>query len=263
MSEGILGRAAALPGAAIPIRRISVDDVVQSLRAGLSDFLEKPSHMLFLCLIYPIVGVLMARQTMGGDLLPLLFPLVAGFAILGPFAAIAIYEVSRRRELGLTTSFSDLTSLVHHPALRQIGEMALLLLVIFVAWLGAAQAIYAMTIGSNGPTSFGAFVHEVLATPAGWALIVVGNLVGFIFAAVAFTVGVISFPLLIDKDVSFATAVTTSARSVQANPLVLTLWGGIVAVALAAGFLSLFVGLAVVLPVLGHATWHLYRHLVP
>ena len=251
-----------LPIAEVAIRRIGIADLGAALAAGWSDFMAKPSHVIFLTIIYPIVGVVLAQAAVVNDLVPLLFPLVAGFAILGPFAAVATYEVSRRREHGADTAWRDFGRLARAPEARLIAEMAVALLAIFVAWLGAAEGIYAATLGA-APQTLAAFARDVVATPGGWALILAGNLVGFAFAAAAFTVGVVSFPMIVDRGVGIRTAVTTSARCVAANPLVLAAWGAFIAVALAAGMALLFVGLAIVLPVLGHASWHLYRKLVP
>ena len=249
--------------AAVPVRRIGFADLRAALAEGLADFMAKPSHVIFLALIYPIVGVVLVQAAVLNDLIPLLFPLVAGFAILGPVAAVATYEVSRRREHGADTSWTDLRRLSRSPEARRIAEMAAVLLVIFVAWLGAADAIYQATLGAAAPPTLGAFVHAVLTTSSGWTLIVVGNLVGLGFAASAFTVGVVSFPLILDRGVGLRTAIATSARCVADNPVVLAAWGALVAAALAVGMALLFVGLAVALPVLGHASWHLYRKLVP
>ncbi len=248
---------------ALPVRRITFDEIRAALGEGFADFMAKPSHVIFLSIIYPIAGLVIARAAVVGDLLPLLFPLVAGFAILGPLAAVGTYEVSRRRETGADTSWTDLRDLVRSPEIRQIAGMAAILLAIFVAWLGAAQAIYGATLGPEMPRTLGDFARDVLTTSPGWAMILIGNIVGFAFAAAAFTVGLVSFPLIIDRKVGVGVAIRTSARCVAANPLVLAGWGAIVALALMGGMVVLFVGLAVVLPVLGHTSWHLYRKLVP
>ena len=251
-------RAVALP----TVRKIGLADLKDALEKGLADFLAKPSHMMFLCVIYPVVGILIARVAMKSALLPLFFPLAAGYALLGPFAALGLYEASRRREMGVEPSWVQVFEIKRSPALREIAGVGLVLAAVFVAWLGAAQAIYNLTLGPASPATVGQFARETLTTPAGWTLIVVGNAVGLVFAALALTLGVVSFPLLLDKNVGFGTAITTSVRCVLANPLVLSVWGLVVAGALVIGTIPLFVGLAIVLPVLGHATWHLYRKLV-
>jgi uncharacterized membrane protein len=244
------------------VRRIGWPDLQNALRRGFADFSAKPSHMIFLCIIYPVVGILTARMTARSDLIPLFFPLVAGFALVGPFAAIGLYELSRRREQGLDAAWGQVFSLRHASSLGAIFEVGVLLAVIFVAWLAAAQALYGLTMGPLAPASATAFVGDLVATPQGWALIVIGHAVGALFAAVALTLSVVSLPMLVDKPVGLLTALSTSVRCVAANPLTMALWGLIVAVALIVATIPLFVGLAIVLPVLGHATWHLYRTLV-
>ena len=221
-----------------------------------------PSHAVFLCLIYPVVGFLLARWVLGTNVLPLLFPLAAGFALIGPFAAIGLYEMSRRREQGLDVSWKHALDVFRSPSLGAIAALGLLLVAIFLIWIAVAQAIYVAHFGYAPAASTPDFIHQVLTTPAGWSLIVVGNGIGFLFAVLVLTLSVVSFPLLLDRDVGAAVAVLTSVRAVLANPLVMAVWGFIVAALLVLGSLPAFFGLAVVMPVLGHATWHLYRKVV-
>jgi uncharacterized membrane protein len=244
------------------IRTIVLADLVDALRKGAADFAAMPTHTMFLCIIYPIAGLLITRASMGGHLMPLAFPMAAGYALIGPLAALGLYEISRRREQGLETSWAEIGAITRSPSMPAIGGLGLVLLALFVAWIGTAHLIYSATLGPLAPTSVGQFVSDVFATSAGWALIVIGNLVGSLFAACALAVGIVSFPLLLDRNVGFTTAIVTSIDCVIANPGVLFVWGLIVAATLLVGTLPLFVGLAIVMPVLGHATWHLYRKLV-
>jgi uncharacterized membrane protein len=244
------------------VRRITPADLIDALRRGWDDFAAMPTHALFLCAIYPLIGIALAGLTMGFAVVPLLFPLAAGFALIGPIAAIGLYELSRRREAGASVSTADALKALHAPSTDAIAALGVLLLVLFVIWVAAARAIYVDNFGYAAPASIGAFVHDVIYTPAGWTLFVVGNGVGFLFAVVALAISVVSFPLLLDRDVGAAVALLTSVRVVLANPLTMALWGLIVAVLLVIGSLPAFVGLAVTLPVLGHATWHLYRKAV-
>lgn len=244
------------------IRRIGVSDVFDALRQGVEDFWDRPSHYVFLCLIYPIVGVFLITWTSGGNALQLIYPLVTGFAILGPFAAIGLYEISRRREQKLDTSWKYAFEVRKSPAMPAIAVVGIMLMALFVAWLLTAHALYAHLYGDSVPALFTGFVHDVLTTRRGWTLIILGNLIGLAFALVALSTTVIAFPLLLDRDIGAYAAVETSARAITANPVPMLLWGLVVAVALVIGSLPLLVGLAVVLPVLGHATWHLYRKVV-
>jgi uncharacterized membrane protein len=244
------------------VRRIGPADLRDALAKGWADFSAVPSHAIFLCVIYPIIGIGLAGLLLGSALVPLLFPLAAGFALLGPFAALGLYELSRRRELGLGVSAMDAFDVLASPSIGAIVALGILLMVIFLVWVATAHAIYVASFGYAAPTSLGQFLHDVLTTAAGWNLILVGNAVGFLFAAVVLTISVVSFPLLLDRDAGAAVAMMTSIRAVLANPVTMALWGLIVAVLLLIGSVPFFLGLAVVLPVLGHATWHLYRKVV-
>ncbi len=248
--------------AAPAIRRIGPADLFDALARGWRDFAATPSHGVFLCIIYPALGIAIAGLTLGFAIVPLLFPLAAGFALLGPLAAIGLYEISRRREAGVTASAADALDVLHSPSLGAIVALGVLLLIIFFTWIATARAIYVANFGYAAPASFSQFAHDVLFTREGWTLILAGNFVGFLFAAIVLAISVVSFPLLIDREVGAAVALLTSLRVVVANPLTMALWGLIVAALLVIGSLPLFVGLAVTLPLLGHATWHLYRKAV-
>jgi len=262
MSEAHVITGAGGTPADLTVRKINFADLKDALALGLDDFRAMPSHAVFLCLIYPIVGFALARMVLGYNVLPLLFPLAAGFALIGPFAALGLYEMSRRREQGLDVSWRHALDVFRSPSIGAIVVLGLLLVAIFLVWIAVAQAIYVANFGYQPAASMPDFVNQILTTPAGWSLIIVGNGIGFLFAVVVLTVSVVSFPLLLDRDVGAAGAVLTSVRAVLANPLMMTVWGLIVAALLAVGSLPFFFGLAVVMPVLGHSTWHLYRKVI-
>jgi uncharacterized membrane protein len=254
------------------VRRIGIGDLRAALAAGLADFQGNPTHVIFLCLLYPLVGLMLARLVYGYSVLPLLFPLAGGFALLGPLFALGLYEISRRREQAIETTWRDAFKVLAAPNLGGIMLLGFVLLGIFMLWLEAAQVIYQVTLAplmsAAGPISPGLFFRAVLATPEGWVMILLGNLVGFLFAVIVLTLTVVSFPLLLDRDIpggaaaQASVAVQASVAAVVANPGTMALWGLIVAFGLLLGSLPLFIGLAVVLPVLGHATWHLYRAVI-
>jgi uncharacterized membrane protein len=244
------------------IRRIGVADIRDALAKGLEDFGAYRTDVVFICLVYPIVGLVLGRLAFGYDMLPMLFPLASGFALIGPAAGVGLYEMSRRREQGATVGISDAFGVVRSPSFAGITALTLLLIGIYVLWLSAANLVYLVTLGPEPPTSAALFLRAVLTTKAGWAMVIVGCGVGFLFAALVLAISVVSFPLLLDREVSVWTAVLTSLRAVAMNPGPIALWGMIVAGGLVLGSLPLLLGLIVVMPVLGHATWHLYRKLV-
>jgi len=244
------------------VRSIRLTDLGEVLRKGAADFWAMPTHLFFLGLLYPIVGLVLARLAFGYDVLPLLFPLVAGFALVGPLTALGLYEISRRRELGLEITWKDAFGVFRSPSLPAIAALGLLLLAIFFVWLAVANALYVATFGYVPAASVPDFLNRIFTTPAGWTLIILGNGIGFLFALVVLVISVVSFPLLLDRKVSPAVAILTSLRTVAANPIAMAAWGLVVAALLVLGSLPLFVGLAIVVPILGHATWHLYRKVV-
>jgi uncharacterized membrane protein len=225
------------------VRRIKTADLKDVLMKGLEDFGACRSDVIFICLIYPLVGLALAWVIFGYQLLPLLFPLASGFALIGPIAAVGLYEMSRRREQGHRISWIDAFGVVRSPGFGAILMLGLVLVAIFLLWLLAATVIY---LGPEPPVSITSFVRDVFTTTAGWTMIVGGVGVGFLFALLVLAISVVS----------------TSVRTVATNPGPMALWGLIVAGGLAIGMLPAFLGLIVVLPVLGHATWHLYRKVV-
>ena len=245
------------------VRRISTSDLYYALARGYDDFAAFPSHGVFLCVIYPLLGILLIGWALGTlSLLPLAIPIAAGFALVGPVAAIGLYELSRRREAGLDSSPRHVFDVLHSPSLGSIIALSVLLMAIYLIWLVVAQALYIVIFGNESPASIEKFITDLLTTPRGWTLIIVRWGIGFLFAAFVLSISAISFPLLLDRNVGAAAAMHTSLRVTAANPLSMALWGLIVATLLVIGSIPFFVGLTVVIPVLGHATWHLYQRAV-
>jgi uncharacterized membrane protein len=244
------------------VRRLRLADLGNALGKGVDDFTAFRTDVIFVCVFYPLAGLVLARLAFGYQLLQLVFPLASGFALIGPFVAVGLNEMSRRREGGVEVGWADALAIVRSPSFGSIVLLGLLLMVIFLLWLTAAWAIYMVTLGPEPPVSVASFVRDVFTTNAGWVMIGAGIGVGFLFALLVLAISVVSFPLLLDREVGVDTAIRTSLRTVIANPGPMAGWGMIVAGGLVLGSLPFFLGLIVVMPVLGHATWHLYREVV-
>jgi uncharacterized membrane protein len=244
------------------IRTIHLSDLYDALRRGWEDFKAVPSHAVILCVIYPVLGIVLARMVLGYSVLPLLFPLAAGFALIGPFAALGLYELSRRRERGEHATAFDALEVLRSPSFGAMLGLGTLLFALFVTWIATAQAIYVAAFGYEPASEIPDFATRIITTPQGWWLILVGCSAGFLFAVISLCLSIVSFPLMLDRHASAADAMVTSLRAVARNPIPTAAWGFIVALLLIAGSLPFFVGLAIVVPWLGHATWHLYRKMI-
>jgi uncharacterized membrane protein len=248
---------------AMPVlREIGLQDIRDALRLGVADFLALRSDVIVACLLYPVVGACLIWMAFHNGILPLAFPLVSGFALVGPVAAIGLYELSRRREAGEPAGWSHVFSVLQAPGFGAIILLSLGMAALLALWLLAAWVLHAVTMGQGAYPGAVEFARQVVTTPGGWAMILIGIPLGFCFAVVALAISVISFPLLVDRDIGLPKAVVTSVRLAQQNPRTILTWGAVVAFGLALGALPLLLGLAVTLPILGHATWHLYRRAV-
>lgn len=273
VAGGVPKRSKSSPKSKIPVRQIEAADLNQSLSEGWSDFMEMRGDIIFLAILYPLIGIVAAVATIGNTLLPLFLPIAAGVGLLGPVAAVGFYEMARRREMGLHSNWPHFLDVRKRPSFDQIAAVSGLLFAIFGLWLLAAGGLYLLLWGVwtppwvsgltwYDPHSLGDFVTRLFTTSEGWGLILIGGAVGFIFATVVLAVSVVSMPMLVDCNVSAADAVRTSLRATGENPWLMLRWGLTVAALLVLGSIPLFIGLAVVLPWLGYSTWHLYGRLV-
>ncbi len=247
---------------AIPVRTITDDDLRSSLRQGYEDFGDLRGDLIFAGLIYTIIGLAAVVMTTSRPLMPFFYPVVAGVALLGPIAAVGFYELARRRESGQEVHWFNFLDVRKRPSLDDMGMVAGLLLLIFVGWLLATAALYALIFGWQTPASLGDFLSMVFTTARGWTLIIAGAVVGAIFGWIVLALSVASLPMLVDCDVSASEAVSASWRAAHANKGEMIRWGIVVTALLVLGSIPLFVGLAFVLPWLGYSTWHLYTRLV-
>ena len=255
--------AQAAAGSDLPqIRSLTLQDLRIALHKGWADVMAFRSDVVFVCLLYPVIGGVLALLAVQGNSLQLVFPTLSGFALAGPVAAVGLYEMSRRREQGEPTSWLAYLDVIRSPKFGGILILSLFHVVVFLVWIMSANLIFDATMGPETPVSITSFARDVFTTGAGWALIAIGMAVGFAFSAAVLAISVVSFPLLLDRDVSLPTAVVTSVKVALKNPVPIGVWGLIVAASLALGSLPALLGLVLVLPVLGHSTWHLYRQAV-
>ena len=258
-----------LTAQSLVVSRIGIADLRDALAKGFDDFMAYRTDLIFLILVYPMISLVLVAAAFQYELIPLLFPLASGSVILGPFVGVFLYEMSRRREINLQRHYPDSHSWSNAVSVarsRNFGAILMLggiLAALYLLWLICAWGIYQSIIGPQPIQSAAYFVREVFMTDAGWLLIGLGCGVGLLFAVAAMFISVVSFPLMLDRDVGLGTAIRTSIRAVMTNPGPMMAWGIIVGAGLVLGSIPLFIGLAIVMPVLCHATWHLYRKLLP
>jgi len=243
------------------IRRITANDVIEALGLGLRDFQALPLWGLAVGAFYAAGGIFIVLCITALHMTYLAYPFAAGFALLGPFAAVSLYVVSRCREQGEKPSLRIIVAAIR--ARSEVGWMALVSVFMFIMWMYQARMLMALFFGLHASfTTIRQFIAVVLSTNEGLAFLLVGNTEGAVISLILFSLTVVSFPLLIDREVDFVTAMITSVRAVVTNPVPMIGWAVVVVVLLIVSALPFFLGLLVTLPVLGHTTWHLYRRVV-
>lgn len=246
----------------ITIRQINTNDLKAVLRDGLADFNAKPGAFPFIFVFFPLFVVVFSLASLGQEMRYLAFPIVAGFTLLGPLVAVGFFELSRCREKGQPLEWGAMFRFIHTHSFAPLLAISLLMMVLYAAWLALAEMLFFGVFGTDMPATMSAFLTELFTTRQGWGLIAYGNLTGFLFAFAAMAISVVSFPLALDKPVTAYTAIKVSVKAFTSNFVTLAVWGLIVAALMALGTALFFIGLAFVLPILGHATWHLYRRLI-
>ena len=253
----------------LAVSKIEISDLREVLAKGFDDFMAYRTDIIFLLLIYPLASLVIGAAALHHEFIPMLFPIVSGSVIMGPFVGVFLYELSRRREHNLqhhhvdNHSWANALTVVRRRNFGAIMLLGAMLVAMYLVWLGTAFWLYQVTQGTQPIESVDRFVQDLFLTQAGWWLIGIGLAVGFLFAVLALMMTVVSFPLLIDRDVGLGTAVETSIRAVRQNPVPIAAWGLVVAGGLVIAAIPLLIGLAIAMPVLCHASWHLYRKLVP
>lgn len=244
------------------VRRITVRDLKTALHRGQQDFYARPTHGVFLTVIYVLVAAMTAFIGLRENLLVLLFPVIAGLALIGPLAACGLYELSRRRENGQNYAWWHVFDVFNAPSRGAIALMGVILAGLFAAWLMTAVALYGVFFGDSGPATFSELMRQVFTTSPGWQLLISGGLIGFVYSVVVFMATVVSLPMMMHHQVGLMEAIGTSLRAVQLNWRPMAAWYLMVVGLMILGSVPLFIGLGVVVPMLGHATWHLYRAVV-
>ncbi|QKV17222.1 DUF2189 domain-containing protein [Oricola thermophila] len=254
-SDGAVARSPAMP----QVNRIAFGDLAEVLRAGLSDFARAPQYGLFFGGVYAAGGIIIALSLTIWKIPWMIYPVAIGFPLIGPFVAVGLYEVSRRIGAGRPLDWRGVLGVIWLQRQRELGWMAFVMLFVFWVWMYQVRLLVALILSRMSFSTFDRFIEIVFTTPQGWIFLAVGHVVGGALALVLFSVTVISIPLLLDREADFVTAMITSVKTVLASPAPMISWGIFVTLAVIAASVPLFVGLVVVLPVLGHATWHLYR----
>jgi len=244
------------------VRPLNTEDLRWALAKGWNDFKAKRGDLIILPFIYPLIGIIASVFAFNTNLFPLIFPLAGGFALVGPIAAAGFYELARRREANLDTSWWHFLDPLKGRSRLPIATLTVVLIGLFLAWMMAADAIFTATLGTLDTSTPESFLQNLFTTSQGLTMIIIGNLVGAVFAVITLALAAFSFPMVVDKNIDGFGAMAISIAAFRASPGAMIGWGLRVALILALAALPLFIGLLVALPVLGYATWHLYTRAV-
>jgi uncharacterized membrane protein len=244
------------------VNALGFEDLKACLCNGFSDFRQAPMFGLFFGGIFAFGGILIVQSFYAWEKGWLIYPMIVGFPLIGPFAAVGLYEVSRRLSNGLPLKWNEVLSVVSLQTSRQIPYMAFVILFIFWIWMYQIRLLIAIILGRMSFSSWDSFINIITTTPEGLAFIILGHIVGACFALLLFSVTVVSIPLILDRDIDFVTGMITSVKTVKKSPFVMICWGAFIGITLIVSSIPLFLGLLITLPVLGHTSWHIYKRAV-
>ena len=244
------------------VNKITVNDVIDAFAAGLADFRRAPVYGLAIGAFFALGGLFVVLSAAALNMSYLSYPAAAGFVLIGPFAAVGLYEVSRRLQNGEELSWSRIFGTMWAQKGRELSWMAFVVLFIQIMWMYQVRLLLALFLGFRSFASFDEFLSQVISTPEGLMFLAVGHVVGAILSLILFSLTVVSFPLLMEEDRDFITAMITSVRAVFTSPVPMIGWAFVVTAVLIVSMAPAFLGLVVSLPILGHTTWHLYKKCV-
>lgn len=247
-------------GPELEVRVVEEDRPWRWLAAGWRDLMRVPALSFSYGILFSATGCALIWWLFSADALYLIFPFAVGFSLVGPAAAVGLYDISRRLEAGQPASLGAIVPAVL-SRLDTLAAMGLVLMLSFLAWMEIAMLIFALFFGDK---TIGAhnFVEKIFFSPESLPFMVTGTVAGAVLSAAIFSISVVSLPLLLDRHVAVPVAIATSLRAVNLNRKAMALWAMIIAVFLAVGIATFLVGLVITLPLIGHATWHAYRDLV-
>ncbi len=244
------------------VNALTFDDLKTCLSSGISDFRKATVFGIFFGGVFALGGIFIIQSLLVWKKIWMIYPVIISFPLIGPFAAVGLYEVSRRLQSGQPLAWNEILSVVWNQASRELRWMAFVMLFVFWVWMYQVRLLIALILGQMSFSTWSEFFEIVAFTPQGWTFVIIGHVVGAFLALFLFSITVVSFPILLERDIDFITAMITSVSTVFKSPVVMLSWGVFVTLAVMASFIPAFLGLLVVLPVLGHTTWHIYKKAV-